>query len=105
MGRIIGDDGLFYQVVDIAVSPSFQGKGIGKTILSYIMEYLNKNALPSAYVYLIADGNAQFLYKKYGFMPTALLRLECIFAFNSIFVSLKNHSLPNRTHIVVYSFD
>ncbi|WP_228027586.1 GNAT family N-acetyltransferase [Bacillus fonticola] len=47
MGRIIGDDGLFYQVVDIAVSPSFQGKGIGKTILSYIMEYLNKNALPS----------------------------------------------------------
>ncbi|MFD2882298.1 hypothetical protein ACFTAO_51075 [Paenibacillus rhizoplanae] len=30
MGRVIGDGGCFFQVTDIAVKPSFQGRGLGK---------------------------------------------------------------------------
>jgi ribosomal protein S18 acetylase RimI-like enzyme len=33
MGRVIGDDGCFYQIVDIAVDPHYQGQGLGKLIM------------------------------------------------------------------------
>ncbi|ASW75348.1 hypothetical protein IQ37_10175 [Chryseobacterium piperi] len=66
MGRIIGDNGTFAQIVDICVHPNYQGKGLEKTIMEHLMEYVNK--LPkSCYVSLIADGNAKHLYEKFGF--------------------------------------
>ena len=71
MGRVIGDGGCFYQVVDIAVLPGHQGKGLGKRIMREIMGYLDANVPPSGYVSLIADGKAQKLYARFGFEPTA----------------------------------
>ena len=71
MGRIIGDDGCFYQVVDIAVLPAHQGKGLGKLIMREIMRYIDSEVPPSAYVSLIADGQAQDLYAQFGFRHTA----------------------------------
>jgi hypothetical protein len=71
MGRIIGDGGCFYTVVDIAVAPPFQGRGLGKRIMKALDEWLRENAEPSAYVTLVADGEARHLYAKYGFVETA----------------------------------
>jgi ribosomal protein S18 acetylase RimI-like enzyme len=70
MGRAVGD-GLFYQLVDIAVEPAHQGKGLGKTIVSHLLEELHRIAPAEAYVSLIADGRANELYAQYGFKPTA----------------------------------
>ena len=71
MGRIIGDGGCFYTIVDIAVAPEYQGKGLGKRIMTALDAWLRKNAEPSAYVTLVADGEARHLYAKYGFVETA----------------------------------
>lgn len=71
MGRIIGDGGCFYQVVDIAVLPAHQGRGLGKLIMREIMRYIDEQVPPSAYVSLIADGQAQQLYAQFGFSHTA----------------------------------
>lgn len=71
MGRIIGDGGCFYQVVDIAVLPAHQGRGLGKLIMREIMRYIDEQVPPSAYVSLIADGQAQQLYAQFGFTHTA----------------------------------
>lgn len=71
MGRIIGDGGCFFQVVDIAVVPEHQGNGLGKLIMTELMAYLEAQAPPSAYVSLIADGEAHRLYRQYGFQMTA----------------------------------
>lgn len=71
MGRVVGDGGCFYQITDIAVMPAYQGKGLGKRIMREIMDYLEANAPKSAYVSLIADGQAHQLYAQYGFRPTA----------------------------------
>jgi GNAT superfamily N-acetyltransferase len=71
MGRIIGDGGCFYTVVDIAVAPSWQGQGLGKRIMNALDAWLQVNAEPSAYVTLVADGEARHLYSKYGFVETA----------------------------------
>ena len=70
MGRIIGDGGCFYHVVDIAVQPSYQGKGLGKLIMSEITKYLDGHAPKNSYVSLIADIPADKLYKQFGFSYT-----------------------------------
>jgi ribosomal protein S18 acetylase RimI-like enzyme len=69
MGRIIGDGGTAFQIVDIALHPTHQGKGLGKAIMAALMQHLVANAPTGAYVSLIADGDAQHLYAKYGFEP------------------------------------
>lgn len=40
MGRVIGDGGCFYQVVDIAVLPAHQGRGLGKAVMGEIASYM-----------------------------------------------------------------
>ena len=71
MGRVVGDGGLFFQVVDIAVHPTHQGKGLGKGIMRDLMDRLAQKLEAPAYVSLIADGDANHLYGRYGFLPVA----------------------------------
>ena len=71
MGRVIGDGGLFFMVVDIAVEPAHQGRGLGKAIMTALVERLREAAQSRAHVALIADGEAHRLYALYGFTLTA----------------------------------
>ncbi len=71
MGRVIGDGGCFYQVVDIAVLPAHQGHGLGKRVMAAIAAWLAAEVPESGYVSLLADGRAQDLYRQFGFLPTA----------------------------------
>ena len=67
MGRVIGDGGTAYQIVDMAVLPEHQGQGLGKRIMAALVDWLRREAPPTAYVSLIADGPAKHLYAKFGF--------------------------------------
>lgn len=67
MGRIVGDDGCFYFVVDIAVVPELQGRGLGKRIMSALDAWVRAHAPKGAHVSLFADGPAKHLYARYGF--------------------------------------
>ena len=71
MGRVIGDGGLFFQIVDIAVLPEHQGQGLGKAIVRMLVEHLRATVPKGAYVSLIADGEGHRLYSQYGFELTA----------------------------------
>lgn len=71
MGRVVGDGGCFFQIVDIVVHPDHQGKGLGKTIMRALVEALEDQAPKGAYVSLIADVPADQLYLQFGFTPTA----------------------------------
>ena len=71
MGRVIGDGGTAYQIVDIAVLPAHQGRASASAIVAALVDWLHANAPKSAYVSLIADGPAKDLYAQYGFEPTA----------------------------------
>lgn len=68
MGRIIGDGGCFFVVVDIAVEPAHQKRGLGKRIMESLDAWLRANAPVSSNVSLFADGAARHLYAKYGFV-------------------------------------
>jgi ribosomal protein S18 acetylase RimI-like enzyme len=70
MGRVVGDGGCDYGIVDAAVHPDYQRQGLGHRVMLSIMSYLRDNAPESAYVALIADDHSPALYSKFGFEPT-----------------------------------
>lgn len=70
MGRVIGDGGTAFQIVDIAVTPTYQGNGYGKRIMKEIMTYLERVAEAGTYVSLIADYPADQLYQQFEFQNT-----------------------------------
>jgi GNAT superfamily N-acetyltransferase len=88
MGRVIGDGGCFYQVVDIAVLPEHQGKGVGKAIMREISGYIEREIPESAYISLLADGKAFKLYQQFGFTLSAP---------NSVGMGLKKTSNSDST--------
>jgi len=65
MGRVVGDGGCNFEVVDIAVDPPCQGQGLGRLVMNHISRYLDANVPPGSYVCLIAD--TPWLYEKFGF--------------------------------------
>ena len=71
MGRVVGDGGTVFVVVDIAVQRDHQGQGLGKRIMAALDAWLRANAPPSAYIMLVADGEARHLYAQFGFADTA----------------------------------
>jgi GNAT superfamily N-acetyltransferase len=71
MGRVIGDNGCFFTVVDIAIVPELQGQGLGRRVMAALDAWLLRNVPPSAYVTLVADGDAKYLYAKFGFVESA----------------------------------
>ncbi|MFC0505293.1 GNAT family N-acetyltransferase [Micromonospora costi] len=71
MGRVIGDGGTAFQIVDMCVLPEHQSRGVGKRIMAALMQQLLDHAPSTAYISLIADGAARHLYAQYGFAETA----------------------------------
>jgi ribosomal protein S18 acetylase RimI-like enzyme len=69
MGRVVGDGGLNFETVDIAVDPTCQGQGWGRKIMEPIMDYLEREASQGCYMSLIAD--VPEFYEKFGFKRCA----------------------------------
>ena len=67
IGRVIGDGGCFFEIVDIAVVPEHQKKGLGDMIMQGLMAYIHDNAPDTAYVSLMADHGTPEFYKRFGF--------------------------------------
>jgi ribosomal protein S18 acetylase RimI-like enzyme len=80
IGRVIGDGGLFYDIVDIAVAAQHQHKGVGKMIMDSLMSYIDANAPPSSLICLMANQGVAPFYERYGFkardadMPGMIIR-------------------------------
>lgn len=67
IGRVIGDGGCFFEIVDIAVMPEHQKQGLGDLIMRGLMAYLHENAPDTAYVSLMADHGTPDFYARFGF--------------------------------------
>ena len=71
MGRVIGDGGWYFHVIDMAVLPDHQRQGIGDAVLSHLLDRVREVAPPGAYVNLLADPPGRRLYARHGFTDTA----------------------------------
>jgi ribosomal protein S18 acetylase RimI-like enzyme len=71
MGRLLGDGGWYFHVVDMAVLPAHQRRGIGDAMLRALLDRIRGTAPPGAYVNLLADPPGRRLYERHGFTGTA----------------------------------
>ena len=69
MGRIIGDDGLYYYIQDVIVVPSHHGQGLGRLIMEAVENYLEKFALKGSFIGLMAAQETEDFYRKFGYKP------------------------------------
>ena len=70
MGRVISDGGWYFHVIDMAVLPHHQRKGIGDAIMTALLRKID-DANPNAYVNLAADPPGRRLYARHGFVESA----------------------------------
>lgn len=68
MGRLIGD-GMYYLIVDIIVSPEFQGNGIGSKIIDMLLAYVDGRTPVGgrSSIQLISEQGKEDFYIKKGF--------------------------------------
>jgi ribosomal protein S18 acetylase RimI-like enzyme len=71
MGRVLGDGGWQFHIVDMAVLPEHQRRGLGDAILAFLLDQIRRGAPPGAYVSLGADPPGRRLYERHGFIQTA----------------------------------
>ena len=71
MGRVLGDGGWYFHVVDMAVLPEHQRRGLGDAVLTSLLDRIRAQAPPGAYVNLLADVAGRALYARHGFAETA----------------------------------
>jgi ribosomal protein S18 acetylase RimI-like enzyme len=71
MGRILGDGGWYFHIVDMAVLPDHQRRGLGDAILRSLLDRIRADAPRGAYVNLLADPPGRRLYARHGFAETA----------------------------------
>ena len=71
MGRLLGDGGFYFHVVDMAVLPDHQRRGLGDAMLAALLGRIHETAPAGAYVSLLADPPGRHLYERSGFRETA----------------------------------
>jgi GNAT superfamily N-acetyltransferase len=68
IGRVIGDGSITFYIQDVIVDADYQGRGIGKRIMEYIMRFIASKATPGAVVGLMAAKGKEGFYEKFGFI-------------------------------------
>lgn len=69
MGRLVGDGARNFYIQDLFIKPEFQKKGIGKSIVNKLLEYIRENGMKNCDIkvgLMAAKGKDQF-YEKLGF--------------------------------------
>ena len=70
LGRAVSDHGYVVYIADVIVAPEYQGNGLGRKIMEYLMEQIKASMKPGYRVMislLAAKGKEEF-YNKFGFM-------------------------------------
>ena len=74
MGRVIGDNAIYFHLQDVIVNPAYQLQGIGDVIVEQCMAYIGKFAVQHTNIGLMCSKNREPFYKRFGFIerPNAL---------------------------------
>ena len=72
VGFILGSSMLFhygrtFEINDLAVTPEFQGRGIGKKLLEGLLAQLRKKEIKAVHLITAAEGDLPAFYAQHGF--------------------------------------
>lgn len=78
MARMIGDIGLDYYIKDVIVRPEYQGRGIGRMLITELLKFINDNGVSGTeiFVELCAMPDKIPFYEKFGFDSNEAQRLK-----------------------------
>lgn len=71
MGRVVGDGGWYFLVADMATDPGHQRRGLGRRVLTRLLDDIRHRAPEGPYVTLFADAPGRALYESLGFRYAA----------------------------------
>jgi ribosomal protein S18 acetylase RimI-like enzyme len=71
MGRVLGDGGWYFHLADVATDPGHQRRGLGRRVLTRLLDDIRTRAPEHPYVTLLADPPGRALYQSLGFRDTA----------------------------------
>jgi GNAT superfamily N-acetyltransferase len=75
MGRIVGDDALYFNIHDVIVVPECQRQGVGKMILKALLAYTDKKGGKNSQIGLSASKGREPFYRALGFTERPTDRL------------------------------
>ena len=67
MVRAVGDGMLINYIQDLIILPQWQGKGIGRRLMTAVMDELQRRALPGSDIALISAPKTEAFYATFGF--------------------------------------
>lgn len=67
-GRVIGDGAIYFNVQDLIVSEAYRGRGIGREVLTLLLDEIRKIAAPGAIVGLMSTVGSEPFYARHGFI-------------------------------------
>lgn len=67
MGRVIGDDGLYYYIQDLIVNPNYQGQGIGKELMAKLMDFIQSHTHAGSIIGLMSTPGLENFYEEFSF--------------------------------------
>jgi GNAT superfamily N-acetyltransferase len=67
MARVIGDGAMFYYVMDVAVIPDLQGRGIGTALMNAVVDFILRAGPERVLVGLFTGANRAGFYQRFGF--------------------------------------
>ena len=68
IGRVIGDNALYFYIQDVIVLPEHKGKGVGRIIMNSIEDYLANSTRSGAFIGLMAAEGTRAFYEKFKFI-------------------------------------
>lgn len=79
LGRALWDHGYVVYIADVIVVPEYQGQGLGRRVMEYLMEEIRKKLAPGylMMVSLMAAKGKEEFYKKFGFVERPSEQFGC----------------------------
>jgi ribosomal protein S18 acetylase RimI-like enzyme len=68
MGRIVGDNAIYFHIQDVVIHPDFQRSGVGKLLMTELMKYIDSHAGANANVGLMCSKGREKFYERFGFI-------------------------------------
>lgn len=68
MGRVLGDNAIYFHIQDVIVRPDCQGRGVGNLLMHALLDYVATRSSPNTNIGLMCSKGREPFYRTFGFI-------------------------------------